>query len=237
MTMNTVFKKQERKSNKIIVFANQKGGVGKTSLCASVCNRFAKVRHKFCAVDADAQRSLWKLREENKQDHPDLQEPYFIYHFDDLDSEKYTTELMEDLRDVDGDVFIDAPGSLSKSGMIPLIKGADVVIIPYSYDENTVLSTIAFIRFLKRIFKDNETKMPQIIFVQNRYNAKWGRKGDFPTWELTDKGFAEFGTLAPRVALSSEMTRVNTFYNTPKLQELIAPFCDFLDENVFKTNS
>jgi len=234
--MNTVFKQRERKSNLIIVCANQKGGVGKTSLCASLCNHYAEIRHKFCAVDTDAQRSLWKLREENKQDHPNLQEPYFIYHFDDLDSEKFTTELMEDLRDVDGDVFIDAPGSLSKPGMIPLIKGADVVLIPYSYDENTVLSTIAFIRFLKSIFKDKEALMPKIIFVHNRYNAKWGRKEDFAAWELTDKGFAEFGTLAPRVPLTSEMTRVNTFYNTPKLKELIAPLCDFLDKEVFKIN-
>ena len=65
--MNTVFKQRERKSNLIIVCANQKGGVGKTSLCASLCNHYAEIRHKFCAVDTDAQRSLWKLREENKQ--------------------------------------------------------------------------------------------------------------------------------------------------------------------------
>lgn len=228
--MIPTFKPRERKRNLVIVFANQKGGAGKTSICAMYSNHLAGIGRKFLDIDTDAQRSLTKLREENKNDHPDWREPYFIYHFDELDSEKYTNEMLEDARDVEGDVIIDSPGSLSKPGMMPLMMGADFIVIPYSYDENTILSTIGFIRFLKTISKGK--KMPQVIFVCNRYNQSWTRKDDIKQMEQTDKGFSEFGLMAPRIPSSSEITRVNTYFLTPKQKELTLPTFTFLDNKI-----
>lgn len=46
----------------IVTFANQKGGVGKTSLCVAFANYLVVKGVKVAVVDCDGQRSIMDLR-------------------------------------------------------------------------------------------------------------------------------------------------------------------------------
>ena len=53
--------------NKIIVFANQKGGVGKTTICTLFANYLAQKNKDVLVIDADLQKSIFTQREMDVQ--------------------------------------------------------------------------------------------------------------------------------------------------------------------------
>ena len=54
------------KDNKIILFANQKGGVGKTTLCGLFSNYLSVIREvPLLVVDADPQQTYSNRRKDN----------------------------------------------------------------------------------------------------------------------------------------------------------------------------
>ena len=53
--------------NKIIVFANQKGGVGKSTLCILLANYLTYWKKDVCIIDTDIQQSATLQREQDKQ--------------------------------------------------------------------------------------------------------------------------------------------------------------------------
>ena len=55
------------KKNKIIVFANQKGGVGKSTLCILLADYLAYWKKDVCIIDTDFQQSATLQREQDRQ--------------------------------------------------------------------------------------------------------------------------------------------------------------------------
>lgn len=55
--------------NKIIIFSNIKGGVGKTTLCALFASYLAERGCPVIAIDADLQASLYRHRQREKGGH------------------------------------------------------------------------------------------------------------------------------------------------------------------------
>ena len=54
------------KNNKIIVFANQKGGVGKSTLCILLANYLSYWKKDVCIIDTDLQQSASLQREQDR---------------------------------------------------------------------------------------------------------------------------------------------------------------------------
>lgn len=230
------FSFRKKRKNRIIVFANQKGGVGKSTLCVSYCNRLAETSRPFVLIDSDPQRTISKMREKDEGENPELMPRYNIYRFSGLDDVDKTVDFMNDARDRDCDVIIDSPGSLSKEGMKVLLMKADIIICPTQFDKGTVLSTIAFIKFVKQTAEElGLEKHPPIVFVVNRYNRNWGRSDELAVWRKTEKTFAEYGEIAPKVAAVADMGRYSTLYITPKQKETVKPFFDFVNQLAKKT--
>jgi chromosome partitioning protein len=84
--------KQQKPRNKIIVFANQKGGAGKTTNCVLFGNTLIEHQHPFVMIDGDPQRSIVKKHEQDHERFPDLEPLYQIFPSD-LDNEQRTLEL------------------------------------------------------------------------------------------------------------------------------------------------
>ena len=61
--------------NKIIIFSNIKGGVGKTTLCALFASYLAEKGCPVIAIDADLQASLYRHRQREKDVAPEAQKP------------------------------------------------------------------------------------------------------------------------------------------------------------------
>ena len=135
--------------NKIILFANQKGGVGKTTICGLFSNYLADTRKvSLLVVDADPQQTFANRRKDDSRRQKDI--PYNVQSVTIKDASS-TRNIMLTLRGLEGTTIIDTPGSLTQEGMKELLANADYIVCPYHYDLNTIDSTRAFILAVLRL--------------------------------------------------------------------------------------
>lgn len=95
--------------NKIILFANVKGGVGKTTLCATFAN-YLRMNEYNVVVDADLQQSLAFHRQSDLKENEGTPIPYHVVQFK-ASSHEEAKKLMEQYKTFDGYVLIDCPGT------------------------------------------------------------------------------------------------------------------------------
>ena len=90
--------------NKIIIFSNIKGGVGKTTLCALFASYLVEKGYPVIAIDADLQASLYRHRQREKDVAPDAQIPWNVEMLDTSDSDKLV-QVVNKLKSVPGIVL------------------------------------------------------------------------------------------------------------------------------------
>lgn len=73
--------------NRKVVFANQKGGVGKSTLCILFANYLAWKKQDVCVIDTDLQKTIKMYRKKDLELYPDAEEPYEVQDFDVQDPE------------------------------------------------------------------------------------------------------------------------------------------------------
>ena len=96
--------------NKIILFSNIKGGVGKTTTSAHFAEYLTEKGLSAIAVDADLQASLSRHRERELEADPEQQTPWEIVKLNTLDANKLKSDLKK-LRQKDSIIIIDCPGN------------------------------------------------------------------------------------------------------------------------------
>ncbi len=129
----------------IVTFANQKGGVGKTTLCVAFANYLVTRGVRVVVVDCDFQHSILKCRKADIKKYGVDAVPYDVLAYEANDKQAMTV-LMEKLHnDPSIDVVLmDSPGSLKAEGLIPMFVNSDIIIVPFHYDLVTVPSTASF---------------------------------------------------------------------------------------------
>lgn len=147
--------------NKIVLFSNIKGGVGKTTLCALFASYLAENSIPVIAIDADLQASLYRHRQREQDVAVEVQAPWNVDLLDTADS-KQLKKVMAQLKKVPGVVLIDCPGNLNDRNLEYIYKNADTAIIPISFDPDTVDATGIFIKALKSVSE------AQLVFIPNR---------------------------------------------------------------------
>lgn len=193
----------------IISFANQKGGVGKTTLCATFANYLSRKGDPLLVIDSDNQKSLLERRKADISKYPDTPLPYNIQALE-ITNTTSVECLMQKLRDIEGIILIDTPGHLSQQGLIPLFTHSDFIICPYQYDAISINSTITFLRFFKALSSRVETMSTQLLLVPNRYDKRIGKKEELALWEKTSEAFSKYGEILPRIDMKADMQRFNT---------------------------
>ena len=216
--------------NKIVIFSNIKGGVGKTTLCALFANHLIEHGFPSFVIDADLQASLFRHRQREKDAAPDAQIPWNVEMLDTSDH-KRLVQVMGKLKEVPGIVLIDCPGNLNDRNLAYIYQSADTAIIPISFDADTVDATGIFVKALKSVSSAG------LIFIPNRINAA-ERKAEDPNRINAAERKAEeirqreqtigylglVGTVTPIVRQSVAIKRYSTLYPLEKNQtELLEP--------------
>ena len=80
--------------NKIVIFSNIKGGVGKTTLCALFANHLIEHGFPSFVIDADLQASLFRHRQREKDAAPDAQIPWNVEMLDTSDHKRLVRSLL-----------------------------------------------------------------------------------------------------------------------------------------------
>ena len=114
----------------VIIFGNQKGGVGKTTLCTLFANYLAAKGKKTLVVDCDNQQTISEKRKVDRIKKPDTKFLYNVQTFNIANAEN-VNKLMTELRRMDGVVLVDSPGNLAQQGLIPLFVFSDYVVCPF----------------------------------------------------------------------------------------------------------
>lgn len=202
----------------VIVFGNQKGGAGKSTLATLFANVLSITKKREVIVlDMDYQRSIHARYQEAKL--LDNEEPYEVL---ELDLDKYPLVYFGLKQDPNKIIIIDLPGKLDDDNLVPILETADVFIIPFHYDRNTFHSTEIF-NLVTQSINPNAKK----FFVPNR--VKFTVKHE--TEKNINEEFKQYGNVTSKISDSVLIQRITTKDISPKVLSLInEPFEQIFNE-------
>ena len=210
----------------IISFANQKGGVGKSTHCALFAQYLSEKEKIVHVIDMDNQRSLHNKRrsdnslsekrenEENLYDNPLNYSVLAVSPDDILSFLKKNAESKKDA------IFIiDTPGNIENENVLRTLYKSDFIIIPFSYTELKLDSTAVFIQVMKRF------KVPaKLIFMPNDID----RRIKLEAAEQVNKIFSHEGVVTPILYHYADIERFSTVDMNKKQREVVLPTYDFI---------
>ena len=147
---------------KIISFANQKGGSGKTTLAANLAVLWANSNYRVAVIDADAQNSLTYWLEARKKYYGSEPTGIEVCPFD-------SRNLIEDVKKIKRKydfIIIDSPPSITFD-TIQIVKASDFIYVPVQPSPLDLMATIPFLNIAKE-----ERKKPLIILNRVMPRAK-----------------------------------------------------------------
>lgn len=212
--------------NRIIVFANQKGGVGKSTLCILFANYLAYKHKPVCIIDTDLQKTIMMQRKKDEEVF-EGEAPYSVQDFDVTDPDTMQ-QLMDSARQVDGFVLLDSPGNVSEDGLVPMFTGADFIVIPYEYEDKTLDSTGTFVGVLNALREANPDMKGEMFFVPNRIDARIGTSDENRMWRQTDQIFKKIGHVTPRIASRATLKRINTYELLATQRDAVSDCFDYM---------
>ena len=213
--------------NHKIVFANQKGGVGKSTLCMLFANYLAWKKQDVCIIDTDLQKTIMMQRKKDREIYDDIEEPYTVQDFDVQDPE-LMQQLMESASQTEGFVLFDSPGNVSEDGLVPMFTGADFIICPYEYEEKTLDSTGTFIQVINALRQTTPEMTARLFFVPNRIDVRIGTADELRMWKQTDAIFKQLGAVTPRITARASLKRINTFEISASQRDAVKGAFDFM---------
>ena len=192
------------RDNIMITFANQKGGVGKTTLCTMFADYLAAKGESVLVVDFDRQQTIYSKRNEN------LRNGY------------------------KGFVLMDTPGNLSQQGLVPIFALSHYIVCPYQFEATSISSTATFIGFIAKLQHMLPIMKSRFIFVVNKWDKRYGRKAELELWDKTEERLRHFGLVAPRIEVKADMQRYNTIELMGPQNDIVSPTFDFMYQQIFK---
>ena len=213
--------------NHKIVFANQKGGVGKSTLCMLFANYLAWKKQDVCIIDTDLQKTIMMQRKKDREIYDDMEEPYTVQDFD-VQDPALMQQLMESASQTEGFVLFDSPGNVSEDGLVPMFTGADFIICPYEYEEKTLDSTGTFIQVINALRQTTPEMTARLFFVPNRIDVRIGTADELRMWKQTDAIFKQLGAVTPRITARASLKRINTFEISASQRDAVKGAFDFM---------
>lgn len=162
---------------KFIVFGNQKGGIGKTTLSVLTATGLSQApfNKKVLLIDNDNQKSVIRLRQYDEENY-EKKAPYTIIHMT-------YEEIVKDISDIDEAydyVFIDTPGKLDaelspeKQEVTKILLLTDYLFLPFKAGALNLDATTDYVKVLLQAQKHRlKTNRPLITYgVVNFYKER-----------------------------------------------------------------
>lgn len=232
-------------NSKIIVVANQKGGVGKSTLCMALANYLA-LELKFNVggiIDTDHQRSIARRREaDTKRYEGTSNAPAYQVTTFSLDNYNQLPNLIDRLRENDSFYIFDTPGRLDHNGIRVLLTLADYVLVPFNYYELSLVSTAQFVMFWNNHMDDLHKKglnasVKKLIFVPMQIDKRIGTKKELALWDKLREHYRKVGPIAPQITFFADGTRIDTYQlNKEQLSKVDESF-QFIVNEIFTSNT
>lgn len=208
----------------IILFANQKGGVGKSTLAVLFSNFAVQKRNRKVKVfDMDFQQSLY-----NKYLNSDLLENEKLYEVELSDIPGFKSIQKKAIQDPSQITVIDLAGKMDDDNLIQIFKEAGLIICPFCYDEYSVTSTFEFCYVVKKVNPSS-----RIILIPNRVKSSV----KYETLESVNQALGQFGELTSPVSDRIDFQRLTTSYTPETLVPILDPIFNKLFDDHIETAS
>lgn len=193
----------------IILFANQKGGVGKSTMAVLFSNYLTLAKNSLVTIyDMDAQRSIY-----NKAQAAQVVENKPLYDVQAAELTQFGT-IYEKAKMDDQITIIDLAGKMDDDNLVPVFQKSDLILCPFCYDEYSVSSTIEFSFVIKQLNPD-----VKIIFIPNRVKANV----KYETLESVHQALNHFGLITHSISERIDFQRITTFDIPPSIIGVIEP--------------
>lgn len=219
----------------IVTFANQKGGVGKTTLCVTFANYLVAKGVRVVIIDCDFQHSILKCRKADLKKYGEELVPYEIWAYE-PDSKEAMTSLIEKLHnDPELDVVLmDSPGSLHAEGLVPMFVNSDIIVVPFHYDLVTIPSTASFLLFLDRLRQAvGEGMNAQLFIIPNLNDNRVGKRSELILWDNTRETFSNYGYVTGKIPRRADMERFSTLAALDMQHQYVSSVYDKIYFNIF----
>lgn len=154
--------------NKIIVWANGKGGTGKSTLCILFAHDLTKNGRPVAVVDADLQQSIFELRQQDLVQNGKGAEdaPWDVIWADSRRADNIKN-VMSTIKSFPGTILIDAPGNLDNDNLVPIYDNADLIVCPFKFQQIMINGTKLFADAITSVFPDK-----RLIFMPNMIDRR-----------------------------------------------------------------
>lgn len=204
--------------NKIVVFANQKGGVGKTTLSILFANYLDWMKKKVVLIDADNQHSASAVRKDDETFMGDAA-PYPIQELS-LQDGDYVEKVMASAKQFDGTVIIDCPGSISDEGISSVFANADIVVIPFEFEDISMKATTDFIKVLNNV-KIKYGYKCDLLIIPNKVQLSYGTASEIASWKTALSSYTIAGDVLPKIVHRAQLKRIDTYNITPTQRDIV----------------
>lgn len=207
----------------IITFSNQKGGVGKTTLCACFANFLISKGKRIKVYDCDRQLSLSKSRQRDLEKNPEVEVFYEVIALEQCDKPSMLRLIQEvySLKDCDYILF-DCPGTLSEAWIAPLVCNSDYLLIPFHYDNVTIASTSEYILFVETILENvNRKDSVGMIFIPNLFDKTVGLKEERIRWEKYKRKYETRGFVSSPISDRVALERFSTIQDSQERSAIV----------------
>jgi len=163
---------------KFIVFGNQKGGIGKTTLAILTATGLSQLpfSKKILLIDNDNQKSAIRLREYDEENYENKSTPYLI-------REMTYEQIVDSISDIDemyDYVFIDTPGKLDtnlppeQQEITKILLLVDYLFMPFKAGALNLDATTDYVKVLLQVQKHRKTtnRLLNIYGVVNFYKER-----------------------------------------------------------------
>lgn len=182
--------------NKIILFSNLKGGVGKSCLSVLFSTYLHEQGIPVMVVDADIQQSIFRHRQRELAEKPDSALPWQLQPFnsDELETVK---SVIDSLKQIPACIVVDCPGNINDRALGMFFQAADVAVTPVRYDSDNLDATQIFAEVFKSVSK------ARMFFIPNSIAAVEERRIEVQEARESAKDLLEpYGMLTPRIKQS-----------------------------------
>lgn len=219
----------------IVTIANQKGGVGKTTITLLYAHYLSQKGIKPLLVDLDHQRSLMQLRRVDCETFDNLEVPFEIVELD-ISKLEETESYLHELSNSSEYTILDAPGNLTEQGLLLAFAYSDYIVIPFQYERKCLDSTGVMINVIEQI-STKLVRKPKMIFLPNRVKSGEGIKSEKEAWAQVDDTMSNYGYLLPPLKELTCFKRVNSFALTKEQEALCQSVFEIMTEKICQENS
>lgn len=206
-----------------ILIANQKGGVGKSTITTLLANYLVLEKQESVIVfDMDFQDTVYTRWERDKGLYSN--EP--LYEVMKMDIEEYSkySKGLDEIKD-QAHLIMDMPGRLDDEKLLPIIAGADLIICPIAYEQSVFESTLFFSKVAQHV--NPEVK---IVFLPSRIKGSV----KYETEDKVREALSTFGPIAPKIPERVALERIDSVSISSEAKSLVQEPFDYLYNKYLK---